>query len=125
MYCAFVTTLLYSIIVAALLSLTSLLAVLFRASPLTAPGQALPAFFGSIFLSVATIATLALFGIWKWFPLHAWDEGRILGMALRQGIFLGSATVIVLLFHLLGILTWWIALSIFFVFLLIEIALQS
>ncbi len=118
------TTLLYSIIVAALLSLTSLLAVLFRISPLTSPVQALPAFFLSIFLSVSTIATLILFALWKWFPVHAWDEGKILHIALRQGLFLGVSTLIVLLFFLLGILTWWIGVLIYTVFLLIELALQ-
>lgn len=118
------TTLFYSIIVAALLSVTSLAAVLLRVSPLTSPGQALPAFFASVFLSVTSIMTLLLYALWKWFPLHAWDEGKILSIALRQGIFIGLAAVLVLLFHLLGILTWWIAVLIILVFVLIEAALQ-
>lgn len=118
------TTLLYSIIVAALLSVTSLIAVLLRVSPLTAPAQALPAFFASMFLTVTSIMTLLLYALWKWFPLHAWDEGKILSIALRQGIFIGLTVTIILLFHLLGILTWWIGLLVFLVFVLIEIALQ-
>lgn len=118
------TTLLYSIIAAAMLSLTSLFAVMWRVSPLLSPGQALPAFFASLFLSVTSIMTLLLYLLWKWFPLHAWDEGKILSVAVRQGIFIGVATILVLLFHLLGILTWWIAVLIFLVFILIEIALQ-
>ena len=118
------TTLLYSIIVAALLSVTSLIAVILRVSPLTSPGQALPAFFASIFLSVVTTGTLLLYLLWKWFPVHAWDEGKILGISLRQGIFLGLGTLVLLLFHLLGILTWWIGILIYVVFLLIELALQ-
>ncbi len=118
------TTLLYSIIVAALLSVTSLIAILLRISPLLSPVQALPAFFLSVFLSIATIMTLLLFVLWKWFPVHAWDEGKILGISLRQGSFLALATVILLLFHLLGILTWWIGVMIYVVFLLIELALQ-
>ena len=118
------TTLLYSIIVATLLSVTSLIAVILRVSPLTSPGQALPAFFASIFLSVVTTGTLLLYLLWKWFPVHAWDEGKILGISLRQGIFLGLGTLVLLLFHLLGILTWWIGILIYVVFLLIELALQ-
>lgn len=118
------TTLLYSIIVAALLSVTSLIAVILRVSPLTAPAQALPAFFASVFLSVTSIMTLLLYALWKWFPLHAWDEGKILSIALRQGIFIGITTIVIILFHLLGILTWWIGLLVFLVFVLIEIALQ-
>lgn len=118
------TTLLYSIIVAAMLSVTSLIAVLLRVSPLSSPAQALPAFFASVFLTIASVGTILLYYVWKWFPLHAWDEGKILGISLRQGIFLGLATVILILFHLLGILTWWIGILIYLVFILIELALQ-
>ena len=119
------TTLLYSIIVAALLSLTSLIAVILRVSPLLSPAQALPAFFLSVFLSIATLMTLGFYFLWKWFPFHAWDEGKILAVSLRQGLFIASGTVIVILFHLLGILNWWIAIMIYVVFLLIETALQQ
>ncbi len=118
------TSLLYSIIVAALLSVTSLIAILLRVSPLTSPGQALPAFFASLFLTIASVMTLLLYALWKWFPLHAWDEGKILSIALRQGIFISLTVIILLLFFLLGILTWWIGVLIVLVFLLIEIALQ-
>lgn len=118
------TSLLFSIIVGALLSATSLLVVLLRVSPLTSPGQALPSFFASIFLTVAGIMTVLLYFLWRWFPVHAWDEGKILSIALRQGIFLGLATIILILFHLLGVLTWWIGILIYVVFLLIELALQ-
>jgi hypothetical protein len=119
-----VNTLLFSIIAAALLSTTSLIAVILRVSPLTSPVQALPAFFASVFLSIATVGTLVLYALWKWFPLHAWDEGKILSISLRQGIFLASATAILILFYLLGILTWWIGILIYLVFILIEAALQ-
>ena len=118
------TTLLYSIIAASLMSVTSLVAIILRVSPLTSPGQALPAFFASVFLSVTTVMTLLLFSLWKWFPFVAWDEGKILSVALRQGIFLGLGTIVLLLFHLLGILTWWIGILILLVFVLIEVALQ-
>ncbi len=118
------TSLLFSIIAAALLSMTSLIVVVLRVSPLTSPGQALPAFFLSIFLSVASVFTILLYLLWKWFPVHAWDEGKILSIAIRQGIFLGLGTIILILFHLLGVLTWWIGVLIYMVFLLIELALQ-
>lgn len=119
------TSLLYSIIVAALLSVTSLIAVLLRVSPLLSPIPALSAFFASLFLSVTSVMTLALYALWKWFPLHAWDDGKTLGIALRQGIFLGLIAVLLVLFHLLGILTWWIGLLVVLVFVLAEVALQS
>ncbi|HLD71785.1 MAG TPA: hypothetical protein VI873_04200 [Candidatus Peribacteraceae bacterium] len=119
------TSLFFSIIAAGMLSVTSLIVVLLRVSPLTSAGPALAAFFASVFLSVVSIATLLLFYMWRWFPLHTWDEGKILGIALRQGVFLALGTVILILFHLFGLLTWWIGVLIYMVFLLIEIALHS
>jgi hypothetical protein len=77
-----------------------------------------------VFLSIVSISTLLLFYMWRWFPLHTWDEGKILSIALRQGIFLGLATLVLIMFHLFGLLTWWIALLIYVVFLLIEIAMH-
>lgn len=107
-----------------MLSTTSLLIVVFRVSPLTAPIQAVPAFFVSLLLSVSTVGTLILYGIWKMLPTHTWDMGKILSISLRQGIFLGCATVILVLFHIMQLLNWWIALMIYGVFLFIELALD-
>jgi hypothetical protein len=58
-------------------------------------------------------------------PLHSWDVGKLLGISVRQGILLGLGTTIILLFHLLGLLTWWIALLIYAVFVLLEMALNA
>lgn len=118
------TSLLFGISLAALLSTTSLLIVLFRVSPLLAPSQAILAFFISVFMSVTTVSTLGFIGIWKYVPHHTWDTGKITSISLRQGIFLGTASSILLLFHLLGLLTWWIGLMIYGVFILVELALE-
>jgi hypothetical protein len=48
-----------------------------------------------------------------------------MSVAIRQGIFLALAVVILVLFHLFALLTWWIALLIFLVFGLIELALDQ
>lgn len=119
------TNLLYSIIVAALLSITSLIAILFRVSPLSLPGQAVPAFFVSVLLASATTGTLLLYMFWTWFPIHAWDAGQTLSISLRQGIFIACIIALMLLFHLLSLLTWWIAALIILVFVLVEVALHS
>ncbi len=119
------TSLLFGISSSALLSTTSLLVVLFRVSPLTAPEYAIPAFFISLFLAISSVGTLLFYALWRFVPLHSWDLGQILGISLRQGIFLGLATVILVLFHLLGLLTWWIAIMIYGVFILVELALNS
>jgi len=118
-----VQNLLFGISFSALLSTTSLLIVILRVSPLTAPAQAIPAFFVSLFLSVSTAGALALFGLWKALPVHTWDMGKLLSISLRQGIFLGCATVLLVLFHLLALLNWWVGLMIFGVFFFVELAL--
>ena len=112
----------FGIAIAALFSVTSLLIVLFRVSPLTAATQALPAFFFSIFLTVSTVGTMLFIGLWKVLPLHAWDTGRITAISLRQGILLATATTIILLFLVLRLLNWWITLLILGMFVLIEMA---
>jgi hypothetical protein len=119
------TSLLFGISVSALLSTTSLLVVLFRVSPLSAPAYAIPAFFVSVLLAVSSIMTLVFYALWRFVPLHSWDLGKILGISVRQGVFFGIATTILVLFHVLGLLTWWIAVMIYGVFLLVELALNS
>ncbi len=117
-------SILFGISLAALLSTTSLLIVLFRVSPLLAPVQAISAFFVSLFLSVCTVGTLLFLALWRYVPHHTWDTGKLTSISLRQGIFLGSATTITFLFHLLGLLNWWITIMIYGVFILIELALD-
>lgn len=119
------SSLLFGITVSALLSSTSLLIVLFRVSPLSAPGYALPAFFLSLFLSLSSVATLLFYALWRVVPLHAWDSGKLLGIAVRQAVFLALGTVLLVVLHLLGVLTWWIALLVYSVFVLVELALDS
>ncbi len=119
-----VNSLLFGISISALLSTTSLLVVLLRVSPLTAPVQAIPALIITLFLSVSSIGALALLGVWKALPYTTWDTGRIVSLSLRQGILLGTATVVLVLFHLFGLLTWWIGLMIYGIFFLIELALD-
>lgn len=119
------TSLLFSITVAALLSVTSLLVVLFRVSPLSAPGQALPAFFLSVLLSAISVGTLLAYAIWRSLRLHLWDEGKTLSISLREGMFFGIATIILVLFQMFGMLNWWVGLCIYGIFLFVELALHS
>ncbi len=116
--------LLFSVALAAVLSLTSLLTVLLRVSPLTAPIQALPTFFISLFLGVTSVAALIFYVLWRFVPLQTWDDGTRLRISLRQGTFLGIATILLILFHMLGILTWWVGITIYAIFVLVEIALH-
>ncbi|MFH0770142.1 MAG: hypothetical protein V1926_02065 [Candidatus Peregrinibacteria bacterium] len=117
-------SLLFALSLAALFSTTSLLVVLWRVSPLLSPWQALPAFFVSLFLSVSSVGALLFLALWKMLPIHTWDTGKMLSSALRQGIFLALAVTILVVFLLLELLNWWIAMLIISVFVLIELALE-
>lgn len=117
-------SLLFGISIAALLSATSLFIVLQRVSPLLSPAQALTAFFISLFLSIATVGTLCLMILWKYVPHHAWDTGKLTSISVRQGLLLATATTILIGFHLLGLLNWWIAILIYGTFALVELALE-
>jgi len=119
------TLILLRIGAAAFFSLSSLLVIVFRVSPLTAPGIAIPLFFLTLGLSVASIASLLSYTGWHFVALEGMDAGKKLSVALREGIFLAIVIVLIFLFQVLGILTWWIGALIFFVFLLIEVALHS
>lgn len=119
------TSLLLTLFIASLVSVTSFLTVLFRISPLTTPHQAIPAFLVSLFLATGTTGTLLLSLLWRSLPVHHWDEGRIIGVSLRQGLLSASAITSIALFQLLTLLTWWSVILIFLVFFLIELALHA
>ena len=119
------TPLLLRIATTALLALASLIVVLFRVSPLTSPGLAVPFFFLTLFLSVASIGTLVCYGAWSNVAIEGMDAGRKISVSLREGLFLATATILVLIFQILGILTWWIGGLIYLMFTLIEVALHS
>jgi hypothetical protein len=118
------TSLLFRISFSAILSVTSLLVVLYRVSPLTSPGMALPFFFLTTFLSIASVGALVFYAIWYWLPTEGLDSGKKLTIALREGIFLAIATILAILCFLLNIATWWIVLLLYIVFALVEAALH-
>ncbi|MBI1934490.1 hypothetical protein HYS30_02370 [Candidatus Peregrinibacteria bacterium] len=118
------TSLLFSLSLSALLSVTSLLVILFRVSPLQAPLQALPAFFLSLLLSVSSISMLLAYLLWKRFGPAAKSDGIVFRIAFREGIFLALFTILLLSLLLFQILTWWIALLVLTMFVLVEVALH-
>ena len=113
------------IIAAAFLSLSSLIVILLNVSPLASPAVAVPFFFLTVFLSVASIGTLLCYFIWSRLSMEGMDAGKKLSISFREGMFLGVATILLFLFLILEILTWWIGILIFVVFFLIEMALLS
>ena len=118
------TSLLFSISLSALLSVTSLLVVLFRVSPLSAPLQALPAFFLSLFLAASSIGILVAYLLWKRFGPSGHGDAAVFRIAFREGVFLGMNLLLLLTLHLFQILTWWIAILVVAVFVLVELALH-
>jgi hypothetical protein len=119
------TSILARIGAAALLSLTSLLVIVFRVSPLAAPAVAVPFFFLTLVLSVASIMTLVCYFAWSRLSIEGMDAGRKLSVSLREALFFAAATALVFLFLILEILTWWIGLLIYLAFFLLEMALLS
>ncbi len=118
------TSLLFSLWLSALLSVTSLLVILFRVSPLQAPLQALPAFFLSILLAVSSLGMLVAYLLWKRFGTAAKSDAIIFRIAFREGVFLALSVLVLLSLLLLEILTWWIVLLVLSVFVLVEVALH-
>jgi len=119
------TSILVRIAAAALLSLSSLFVILFRVSPLAAPAVAVPFFFLTVFLSVASVMTLLCYAIWSRVSAEGMDAGKKLSLSLREGLFFAAATVLVFLFLILQILTWWVGILIYCSFILLEMALLS
>lgn len=124
-------TALASLLIALFLSLSSLLIVFLRVSPLVSPEFALPFFFASVFIAVSSAATLLLAvakSLLRRLPEgvehggYAFLSRAVLKSSLRQGVFMGSATCIVFLLFLLRIHNLWIAVLIYAVFILIEMA---
>lgn len=134
---------LVSITLAFLLGASSLVLVLFRVSPITAPEFALPFLFASALVTASAGAGLLLCVLKCVYALRpaflggdpARETERIValhhplvyarafvGSSLRQGAFFGIATTLLLFLFLLQILNWWIALLAYAVFLLIEMA---
>lgn len=118
------TSLLFSLWLSAILSVTSLLVILFRVSPLHAPLHALPAFFLSLLLSSTSLGMLAAYLLWKRFGGDHKNDAVLFRIAFREGIFLALSVLLLLSLLLLEILTWWIALLVLSVFVLVEVALH-
>jgi len=117
------SSLLFGVVASAVLSMTSLLIVLFRVSPLISPAQAVPAFFLSLLLACSSLATLGFLALWHYVP-HHWDTGKLMSVSLRQGIFAGCTITIWTLFLRLGLLNWWVAVIVAAMFVLLELALE-
>ena len=106
------------------LSLSSLAVVILRVSPLSSPEFALPFFFLSIFIAVASCTALVLLIIKDLLNNQPLRSRQFVGSSLRQGILVAAGTCLVILLHLLNILNWWIALLTYAVFVLVEMAVS-
>ncbi|MBT3834706.1 hypothetical protein HOF56_00495 [Candidatus Peribacteria bacterium] len=124
----------YSVLIgiatAFLLGISSLVVVIFRVSPLTSSEFALPFFFLSLIISISSFFALSISLVQVFINKHLLHKGhsgkfrRIISSSMRQGAFISIATCFVILLHLLHILNWWIAVLIYLVFALIEIAIS-
>ncbi|HLC75520.1 MAG TPA: hypothetical protein VJB82_00145 [Candidatus Peribacterales bacterium] len=127
------TSALLGIALAFFLSLSSLVVVILRVSPLTAPQYALAFFFLSLFGALASFVALFLALIKSFAILRPWHGSteslpslktrKIIGGSLRQGMFFALASTIIVFLWILRIANWWIAVLIYIVFVLIELAM--
>ena len=109
-----------SIFVAALFAWGAFLVVINRLSPFSLPHLALPLFYGS--LLIALTATLALINYYSRVAFARRGPLKApLVLSLRQGFLIALITVIALLFQRLRVLTWWNALLLLGVALMIEL----
>ena len=104
------------------LSASSLLLILLRVSPLTVPEIALPLFFLSFFIALSSLCAFLIAIARVMITRKPFVSSGYVVSSLRQGMFIGAASSIVIFLHLLQILNWWIAVLIYAVFVLVEMA---
>ena len=109
-----------ALLITAIVSLTSLALVLTRLDPIADEFIAVPLFFGSLFFSASSIFTLAGYA----FRLGFYQDELSLNhfnVSLRQGIILGFSLCAFMGLQLMRTLTWWNALLIGCIALLVEL----
>lgn len=105
--------------IAALLSWTSFLIVLFKLNPMESPGLALGLFFMTLFL--ALMCTFCIFGFYfRLWLNHNEIYYQHINTSLRQGILLSVLSIVAVAFQLVRVLTWWTGFLLIFAVLLIE-----
>ncbi|MDD5055676.1 MAG: hypothetical protein PHZ00_05420 [Candidatus Peribacteraceae bacterium] len=119
------TLILLRIATAGILAILSLMIILFRVSPFSASSVALPFFFLTLFLAIASFGSLIAFSVWSRLPVEGMDVGKKLSVSLREGIFLSVASVLLVLLQILDVYTWWIGVLVYLIFVLVEGALHS
>ena len=112
------------ITLALFLSLSSLAVVLLRVSPLSASGFALPFLFLSLFIALSSGATIILSVIKGLLKHQAVRSRSIISSSMRQGIFTALGTCFLVFLYLLRVLNWWIAVLVYAIFILIEMAIN-
>jgi hypothetical protein len=78
------TSLLFRISLSAVLSIASLLVIIYRVSPITSPGLAVPFFFLTLFLSLASTVALLSYAAWVLLPVETLDAGKKLTKLVKK-----------------------------------------
>lgn len=105
--------------IAAFLSWTSLIIVLFKLNPMESPGLALGLFFMTLFLAFMSTFSIVGFYFRLWLN-HNEIYYQHINISLRQGILLSALSVVAIAFQLVRVLTWWTGFLLIFAVLLIE-----
>jgi hypothetical protein len=118
------TNILINIALAFLFSASALSVVLLRVSPLSSVQFAIPFLFICLFATITTFFAFLLLLAKDLFTDQPLRSRQHVSSSLRQGMFIAAGTCFIIFLHLLHILNWWIALLIYLVFLLVEMAMS-
>lgn len=113
-----------SVAVAGLASWGSWVMVLLQVSPFRQKSLALPVFYISLFIALAATFSLVFYGLRRWVSQKEIHNSH-LNISLRQGVLISTMLVIGLGFQRLKILTWWDALLLLAIILMIEFYFMS
>jgi len=109
---------------AALVSWATWLVVLYKLSPFTQYQLALPSFYATLFIALATTFSLLFY-----YLRRAVSKNEIhnmhLNVSMRQGVLISFMLVVGLGFQRLRILTWWDALLLLAIVLMVEFYFMS
>lgn len=136
LYVVAVSNTLLGLLSTSLLSLSSLVVVLVRISPLLDPAYALSFLFLTFFFTVGTMSSSLLIALHVYLLKAAaprsgasapttGDAQSLLRSSLRRGFLFALASCIILFLHLLHVLTWWIAGLVYLVLILVELAVEE
>ncbi len=115
---------LFSILITAFLGWASWFVVLHKLSPFTTPELSLALFFSSFFLALASTFSALIYALRMWITKPKTHKNAI-NSAFREGALIAFMICMGAIFQRLRVLTWWDALLLVAIILLLEFYFMS